>query len=210
MNIRRGPPGRMGRTAAHLRVDCTGPGLSAFGAAATEVERVLARLDVDHELPYRYPAIVAGVGCFVRFPRWLWFGCGRVIHGGLLSRLSGSREILGGLSAGPFLYVVLSSHIFKLLAGFFLVCFNTWKHRRREDGADTETQRVARDACPISSGASRASRPEFAQRCGLRGRCRRETVHSPQAGRSLRRRSYRTSWRHRTPFRRSAALARTA
>ncbi len=50
---------------------------------------LLARLRVEDELSYRYPAVVAGVGVFVG--RWVWFGCGKVVHGGLLSRLSGLR-----------------------------------------------------------------------------------------------------------------------
>jgi hypothetical protein len=99
------------------------------------------------------PAVYAGVGAFeagvvrlydvvVILGRWLRVGCARLIHGGLLSRLSGLRGSFD-FPAGAFLYVILSSHIFKLLASFFLVCFNNRKHRRREDGADTETQRVA-------------------------------------------------------------------
>src|SRR5215203_5327898 len=105
MNIRRGPPGRMGRTAAHLRVDCTGPGLSAFGATATEVERVLlrllARLGVEDDLAYRYPAIVANVGRVVG--RWVWFGCGRVlgVHWGPFPLGRASGEL--GPSRGGFL-----------------------------------------------------------------------------------------------------------
>jgi len=43
-----------------------GAGLSAIRAAAAEVKRellcLLARLRVDHDLAYRYPAVVAGVG----------------------------------------------------------------------------------------------------------------------------------------------------
>src|SRR5215211_3981797 len=85
MNISRGPPGRMGRTAAHLRVDCTGPGLSAVLAAATKIECVLlyllARLRVEGDLAYRYPAIVAGVGPLVPvvviLSRWVR-GCARL------------------------------------------------------------------------------------------------------------------------------------
>src|SRR5215217_2546180 len=47
----------------------TGLSASFASATATEVERkllyLLARLGVDHDLAYRYPAIVAGVGAFV-------------------------------------------------------------------------------------------------------------------------------------------------
>src|SRR5215217_6667888 len=88
MNISRGPPGRMGRTAAHLRVDCTGPGLSAVLAAATKIECVLlyllARLRVEGDLAYRYPAIVAGVGALVLvviLSRWVRVGCARLSGG---------------------------------------------------------------------------------------------------------------------------------
>src|SRR5215212_4439898 len=63
---------------------CTLYALASLRAAAAEVKRVLlgllARLGVEDDLRERYPAIVAGVGCFFRFPRWVWFGCGRVIH----------------------------------------------------------------------------------------------------------------------------------
>jgi hypothetical protein len=44
-------------------------GLSAICAAAAKVEReffyLFARLRVDHDLAYRYPAIVTGVGALV-------------------------------------------------------------------------------------------------------------------------------------------------
>jgi|SRR5215217_4288528 len=60
-------------------------------AAGAEVQGELfylfARIGVEDDLAESYPAIVADVGCFFRFPRWVWFGCGRVIHAAdLLSR----------------------------------------------------------------------------------------------------------------------------
>jgi hypothetical protein len=48
------------------------------------------------------------------------------------------------LTAGAIYVVTLSSHTCKLVATFFLVCFNIPEHLiRREDGADTETKGVA-------------------------------------------------------------------
>jgi len=56
-----------------------GAGLSAIRATVAKVERVLlyllARLGIDHELAYRYPAVVAGVGplalAVVLLSRWV-------------------------------------------------------------------------------------------------------------------------------------------
>ena len=59
-----------------------GAGLSGLSAATTEVERVLlrllARVGIDDRLAYRHPADVAGA--WASLGRWVWFGCGRVIH----------------------------------------------------------------------------------------------------------------------------------
>ena len=90
--------------------------LSAIRATAAEVQgellRLLAGLVVNDELAYRHPAVVAGVGTPVRtvivalvvvFGGWARFGCGRVIHGGLLGRLSGLRGSYH-LPAGAFLF----------------------------------------------------------------------------------------------------------
>jgi hypothetical protein len=67
-------------------------------------------------------AIAAGVGAqtletgvmrldvVVLLSGWVRVGCARLVHGGLPSRLSGLRGILGGLPAGPFLYVQVLSH----------------------------------------------------------------------------------------------------
>jgi hypothetical protein len=66
--------------------------LSAIHAAAAEVEgellRLLARLGIDHDLPERHPAIVAGVGArfanrldvVVILGRWVR-GCARLLCG---------------------------------------------------------------------------------------------------------------------------------
>src|SRR5829696_8436412 len=76
----------MGRTAALLSADCTGPGLSAIRAAAAKVERVLfrllARFGIDHDLSKRCPAIVAGVGALVLMVMvlggWVRMRCARL------------------------------------------------------------------------------------------------------------------------------------
>jgi transcriptional regulator with XRE-family HTH domain len=101
---------------------------SFFGATATEVQgellRLLASLGIDNRLAYRHPAVVAGTGVLVLvvvagsfFGRWLSVGCARLIHGGLPSRLSGLRGILGGLPAGPFTlcpYTTLTARVLQV------------------------------------------------------------------------------------------------
>jgi len=85
-----------------------GTRLSAIRAAAAEVKRVLlrllARLGVDHDLAYRYPAIVAGVGALavvVILGRWVRVGCARLLCGHeAIPSWSGSRE--AATSSGPF------------------------------------------------------------------------------------------------------------
>jgi hypothetical protein len=89
----------------------------AIRATAAEVQGelfgLLARVGIDDRLTYRHPAVVASVGAIeagvvdlygvvVILGRWVR-GCARLIHVNLLDRLAGLREILGGLSAGPFL-----------------------------------------------------------------------------------------------------------
>jgi hypothetical protein len=82
--------------------------LSAIRTAAAEVKRVflclLARLRVNRNLAYRYPAIVAGTGALVLMvtflARWVRVGCARLIHVNLLVRLAGSRGVAS--PAGPF------------------------------------------------------------------------------------------------------------
>jgi hypothetical protein len=69
---------------------CTLYALASLRAAAAEVQRVLlrllARLGVDHDLAYCYPAIVADVRTLVLvvvvlvFSGWVRVGCGRVLH----------------------------------------------------------------------------------------------------------------------------------
>jgi hypothetical protein len=62
------------------------PLVNVAGAAATKVEReffyLFACLRVEGDLPYRHPAVVAGVGMvlIVILGRWVHVGCGRVIH----------------------------------------------------------------------------------------------------------------------------------
>src|SRR5215212_2507550 len=80
--------------------------LAPLRALATEVKRVLlrllARLGVEGDLAYRYPAVVAGVGALeagvmrlygvvVILRRWVRGMCAKLIHVNLLSRLAGSR-----------------------------------------------------------------------------------------------------------------------
>jgi hypothetical protein len=81
------------------------------GAAATEVQgellRLLARLRVGDHLPYRHPAVVAGVGMvlIVILGGWVRVGCARLIHVNLLGRLAGSRA--GASRCGAILYLPL-------------------------------------------------------------------------------------------------------
>jgi len=78
--------------------------LLIFSATATEIKRVLlrllARLRVDHDLAYRYPAIVTDVRGLVLIVveimisgRWMRWVRGRLIHVNLLCRLAGLREV---------------------------------------------------------------------------------------------------------------------
>jgi len=85
---------------------------SFASAAAAEVERVLlrllTRLGVDHDLAYRYPAIVAGVGAFVLVvvvltrSGWVRWWCARLsgVHWGPfpLVRASGCATTAGAIS----------------------------------------------------------------------------------------------------------------
>jgi len=83
--------------------------LSAIRAATAEVQgellRLLASLGIDNRLAYRHPAVVAGVGTLVLVVvlvgGWVRGVRGRLIHGGLLSRLSGLRGSFD-LPAGAF------------------------------------------------------------------------------------------------------------
>jgi len=61
--------------------------LSAIRATTAEVQgellRLLARLRVDHDLAYRHPTVVAGVGALVlvlAFGGWVRWMRGRLIH----------------------------------------------------------------------------------------------------------------------------------
>jgi len=75
---------------------CTLYALASLRALAAEVKRVLlrllARLRVDHELAYRYPAVVAGVGALVLvivvLSGWGRGTRGKLIHVNLLVRLA--------------------------------------------------------------------------------------------------------------------------
>jgi hypothetical protein len=76
------------------------------GVAAAKVEReffyLFARLRVEGDLPYRHPAVVAGVGMvlILILSGWVRVGYARLIHVNLLSRLAGSRG--AATPAGPF------------------------------------------------------------------------------------------------------------
>src|SRR5215218_10483257 len=111
-----------------------GLGLSASFASATaaEVERVLlrllARLGVNRDLAYRYPAIVAGVvtletgvvslyGVVLLLSGWVRVGCARLssVHSSVPTFLwAGLRGVAA--PAGPFLYLTCS------LYRSFVVC----------------------------------------------------------------------------------------
>ena len=83
-DTRLGYPGPGFATVAEMRTPCslTSGFARAKLAAATEIQgellRLLARIGIDDELAYRYPAIVTDVRGFVG--RWVRIGCGRVIH----------------------------------------------------------------------------------------------------------------------------------
>jgi hypothetical protein len=87
-----------------------GAGLSANCAAAAR--NGLYDLDlftgtgILDKMPDVHDAVQTDVRRFVG--RWLWFGCGRVIHGGLPSRLSGSRGVTA--PAGPFTFYLELKH----------------------------------------------------------------------------------------------------
>jgi hypothetical protein len=101
---------------------CTLYALASLRALAAKVERELfylfARLRVEGDLPYRHPAVVAGVVGMVLIvvagvmgmvlilvlgSGWVRVRCGRVIHVNSSDLLAGLRGILGGLPAGPFI-----------------------------------------------------------------------------------------------------------
>src|SRR5829696_7790289 len=104
MNISRGPPGRMGRTAAHLRVDCTGPGLSAFGATAAgqrlDPLYLFARLLIDGCVAEIDVPVQARVGVILFLSGWVRVGCARLLCGHeALLRGPGPEELLTSCGA---------------------------------------------------------------------------------------------------------------
>ena len=87
---------------------------SFASAAAAKVEReffyLFARLRVKGDLPYRHPAVVTDVGCFVG--RWVQGGCARLsrVHSDLqvcVGRVPGCANTCGTIS----LSTATSSHI---------------------------------------------------------------------------------------------------
>jgi hypothetical protein len=82
-----------------------GPGLTAIRATAAgqclDPLYLFAGLLVEDGVTEVDVTVQARVRVILLFGRWVWFGCGRVIHGGLLSRLSGLRGV--SAPAGPFL-----------------------------------------------------------------------------------------------------------
>jgi hypothetical protein len=86
-----GHPTRIPRPAGYLLIFCA----AAAGVGGFSLLAVLVYVADEH------PAIEAGAGCAI------------VMAVNLLVRLAGLREILGGLSAGPFLYL---HHKFRRIA----------------------------------------------------------------------------------------------
>jgi hypothetical protein len=88
----------------------------ALDAGAAGARQGLYDLDLFavlfDQVAYVDGALEAGVRALLLFGRWVRLGCGRVIHVNSSILLAGLREILGGLSAGPFLCLrlILTPH----------------------------------------------------------------------------------------------------